>query len=127
MRAKFLKLFGNIIKALKKKIDEKEIDLDTLKTHLTLRDLDNEKQYNASQSVEELMMVIRRDCFFTNPDLLESFIIEFDLPEVEEDVEQYRDVLEDYYQQVQAEDFVQEGLDQYDKDANVEVCYVKME
>ena len=122
MRGKFLKLFGTIMKALKKKIFEKEIDLDTLKTHLTFRDPDNEERYSASQCVEHLINVIHRDCFFTNPGLLESFTLEFDLPDVEEDVEQYRDDLEDYYQQVLAEDFVQEGLDQYDRDANVEVC-----
>ena len=127
MRGKFFKLLGTVMETLKKKIGEREIDLDTLKTHLTFRDPDNEERYKASQSVEDLMMVIRRDCFVTNPDLLESFTVEFDLPDVEEGVERYRDDLEDYYQQVQAEDFVQEGLEQYDKDANVEVCYIKVE
>ena len=124
MRGKFLKLFGTIMKALQKKIDEKEIDLNSLKTHLILRDPDKQKQYSVSQSVEDLMIAVRSDCFFTNPDLLESFTVQFDLPDVEEDVNRYRNDLEDYYEKVQAEDFVQQGLDHYDKDANVEVCYV---
>ena len=112
------------MEALKKKIDEEETDLDSLKTHFTFRDGDNEERYNASQSVDDLMKVICRNCFFTNPDLLESLTMEFDLPDVKEDVNQYRSHLEDYYEKVQAEDFVQKGVEQYDKDDTVEVCYV---
>ena len=121
MRGKFVKLMRSLLSALKKKIAENEVDLDTLKTHLILRDLDHEEQFNNALSVEDLLKVVRRDCFFTNPDLLESFSSEFNLLELNDEVQQYRDDLEDYYEQVLAEEFVKEGLDQYDKDANVEV------
>ena len=126
MRGQFVKLMGNIISALKRKINEKKIDLNDVKTHLILRDLDREEQYSAARSVEELVTVIRKDCFFTNPDLLESFTLEFDLKEEEEKVEQYRHDLENYYNQVLAEDFVQEGLEEYDKDASIEASDIDM-
>ena len=107
--------------ALKKKITEREIELATLKTHLILREPNLEEQFNEAQSVEDLMKVILKDCSFTNPDLLESFALEFDLPGLEEKVERYRDDLHVYYDQVLAEDFAKEGADQYDKNANIEV------
>ena len=121
MRGKFVKLMGTLRSALKKKIAEEEIDLDTLKTHLILRDLDHKEQFNDAQSVDALLTVIRQDCFFTNPDLLESLSSVFNILELKEEVERYRNELEDYYEQVLAEEFVKEGIEEYDKNANVVV------
>ena len=121
MTGKFLKLIGNIISVLKKKVTDKEIDLATLKTHLIVREPDHEEQYNEAQSVDDLLTKVFKGCSFTNPDLLESFTLEFDLPEVEKEVERYRNDLEDYRDQVLTEDFVKEGLEQYDQNANIEV------
>ena len=121
MRGKFATLMTTTILALNKKIDEEEIEMDSLKTLLILKDRDREKQYSNAQSVKDLMKVIREDSFFTNPYHLESLTLEFNLKEVQEKVEMYSDDLEDYYDQVLAEDFVQEILNQYDKVANIEV------
>ena len=121
MRAKFARLMRILMSALKKKIAEKAFDLETMKSQLSLDDLDHEKQFSAAQSVDDLLMVIRSDCAFTNPDPLEALTCMFDLHEEKQEVDQYRDDLKEYYQEVLAEDFIQEGLGEYDKDANIEV------
>ena len=121
MRSKFLKLKLTLISALRKKITEKEADLDSLKTHFILRDPDHEQQFIEAQSVDELLRVVLKDCYFTNPKVLANFAFEFDLPEVEEEVGRYWDDLMDYYDQLLDEDFVKKGLEQYDKNANIEV------
>ena len=121
MTAKFARLMGILMSALKKKIAEKVLDLDTMKSRLSFRDPDHEKQFSAAQSVDDLLKVIRSDCAFTNPDPLEALIWMFDLHEERQEVEKYRNDLEKYYQEVSAEEFIKEGLVQYDKDANIEV------
>ena len=129
MTAKFVKLMNAIISALKKKIAEKKLDLNMIKTSLILRDPDHEKQFSDAQSVDDLLKVIRKDCAFTNPDHLEALTLIFDLHDEEKEVEQYREDLERYYQRVMAEDFVKQGLEEYDKDANIKVSalYVRRE
>ena len=121
MTGKFLRLTRTITSALKKKIADKEIELATLKSQLIQRRPDQEEQFNEAPSVDAFLTVVFKRCPFTNPDLLESFTLEFDLPEVEEEVGKYRDDLEQYYDQVKAQDFVKEGLNEYDKDSNITV------
>ena len=121
MKSKFVKLMKTLIYALRKKIAINEIDLQTIKTCLSLKDPDHEKQFNDAQTVDDLLKMIRSDCFFTNPDPLESLVVMFDLHEEEQKVEQYRHDLEKYYQEVLTEDFIQQGVEEYDKDANIEV------
>ena len=121
MRGKFLKLTRTITSALKKKITDKEIELATLRSQLIQREPDRKKQFYEAQSVDELLTVMFEDCSFTNPDLLESLAVEYDLPEVEKEVGQYNDNLNQYYDQVLDEDFAKESLHEYKKDANITV------
>ena len=129
MRGKCLRLTRKIISALKKKITDKEIELATMKSQFILREPDHEDQFNEAQSVDALLMVVFKGCLFIDPDLLESLAVEFELFEVEEEVGEYRDDLENYFAQVLAEDFAKENLDQYNKDANIEVSmfYIRAE
>ena len=124
MRNKFVKVMMTITSALDKKIAEGKTDLDKVKTWLSIRYPDHEKQLSDAQSVDELLKTIHRDCFFTNPDPLEALADLFDLQEEEQEVEQYRNDLENYYQEVLAEDFIQQGVEEYNKNTNIEVSRV---
>ena len=121
MRGKFLKLTRIIGSALKKKMTDEEIELATLKCQLIQREPDYEEEFKEAQSVDDLLTVVFKGCPLTDPDLLESFAVEFELPEVEEEVGKYRDDLKQYYNQVLAEDFVRESIEEYDKNTNITV------
>ena len=121
MTTKFTKLMMSIMSALEKKIAEKQLDLDKLKTFLIFKDPDHQKQFSDAQSVDDLLKVIRNNCAFTSPYLLEALSDMFELLEEEKKVQQYWNDLDKYYEEVLAEDFAKEGLVHYDKDANIEV------
>ena len=121
MRTNFDKLKVTLASALKKKIAEKGIDLESLKTDFIFMDPDHEKQFNEAQSVDELLRMVLKDCFFTNPIPLSRTASVFDLPDLEKEVGRYRDKLMDYYDQLLDEDFAKKALEQYDKNANIEV------
>ena len=116
-----MRLTRAIMLALKKKVTDDRIDLATCKTQFILREPDHKEQFKEAQSVDDLLMVMFENCSFTNPDTLESLAVEFDLPEIEKEVEKYRVDLGDYFDRVLAEDFTKKGLDEYDKSVNIEV------
>ena len=121
MKIKFDKLKVTLASELKKKIAEKGTDLDSLKTNFIVMDPDHEQQFIDAQSVDELLRMVLKDCFFTNPIPLKKAASVFDLPDMEKEVGRYRDDLMDYYDQLLDEDFAKKALEQYDKNANIEV------
>ena len=121
MKNSFLKLKRTLTSELKKKIAEKGIDLESLKTDFIFMDPDHEQQFIEAQSVDELLRVALKDCFFTNPIPLSRTASVFDLPDMENEVGRYREDRMDYYEQLLDEDFAKKALVQYDKNANIEV------